>query len=72
MQSLKEYTNEPMPNDHGSLDVAYIDETDLERNCSHTKPTCENDQTNATDAPQLDMKNDEIEVTSQTLINEDN
>jgi len=66
-QSLKGFTNEQTTNENGSLDVAFIDETDLERNISHTKPICENN-----DIQIINIENNENETLSQTIIPERN
>jgi hypothetical protein len=42
-QSLKGFTIEQTNNENGSLDVAFLDEADLDRNLSNTKSTTEND-----------------------------
>lgn len=71
IQSLKEYTTEPIVNDHGSLDVAFIDETDIERNLNQTKAVCENDQATVAESQQISEKK-ETENLTQTIVNEDN
>ncbi|CAF0779341.1 unnamed protein product [Rotaria sordida] len=66
IQSLKEYPNEQINNEHGSLDVAFIDETDLERNISHNKQIYDNDQiliqSNNINIDILNIKNNENEI----------
>ena len=44
VQSLKDFTTEPTNIENGSLDVAFIDETDVERNSSYNKRTSDTDQ----------------------------
>ncbi|CAF4732796.1 unnamed protein product [Rotaria sp. Silwood1] len=77
IQSLKEYTNEQVNNENGSLDVAFIDETDLERNISHNKPIYDNNdqiliQSNNINIELINIKNHENKILSQTIINENN
>jgi hypothetical protein len=65
-QSLK---GEPINNEHGSLDVAFIDDTDLERNLSNN-----NNNQHDQGITQIDgqILNNENETLSQTIVPERN
>ncbi|CAF3837034.1 unnamed protein product [Adineta steineri] len=73
-QSLKGFTNEQINNENGSLDVAFLDEADLERNLSNNnnKTTSENEQI-TTDVQILNSDDhNENETLLQTIIVERN
>ncbi|CAF0873803.1 unnamed protein product [Rotaria sordida] len=59
VQSLRAYSTEQTNQDNGSLNVAFIDETDIERQKIHEQ----RDQSNAMDIP-----NNENDTLSQTII----
>lgn len=72
IQSLKEYAN----NENGSLDVAFIDETDLERNLSHHKQAVENEQVTTQNETVVNensnAKQESIPVLTEKTLNKDN
>jgi hypothetical protein len=69
-QSLKGFSTEQTNNENGSLDVAFIDETDFERNLSNNKPICENHD--VIDVQTLNIENNENETLTQTIVAERN
>jgi hypothetical protein len=73
VQSLKGFTTEQTNNENGSLNVAFIDETDLERNLINNKPIYENDQAiSQSDVQLLNIENNENETLLQTIVAERN